>query len=127
MAPELWYHLVMLKILILLINLCFSQENSDAFIVKFFPQKARVIGPAKWSDQNQGIIVENETLEVLTAKIATASGELIKHVRVPARTKESFLVQYPKGEKIEFVPLSPPLQKFPLIYGKKAYEIPSKR
>ena len=56
----------------------------------------------------------------MTAKIATEKGRLIKHVRVPARKKESFLINYPKGAVVEVIPLSPPLQKFPLVYGKKA-------
>lgn len=100
-----------------------SYEKADAFIVKVYDERVRVLSPAKY-DPLLNVIIENKTLVDISGKVETSSGEILAYVTIKPSKATSVNVKKVKEEKVYFVPLSPPLQKVELKLGSKPYEIP---
>ncbi len=111
---------------ILFSNPSFSFEKSDAFIVTAFTNKFKVLSPVKKS-KKVSVIIENKTLVKLIGEVATDSGSLRKIVTIKPGKYKSIELEFHKNTKYYFIPLSPSFQKVILDFGKKAYEIPSKK
>jgi hypothetical protein len=101
-------------------------ERSDAFIIKIFDNKVRVISPGKF-DKDLSVIVENKTQVKIIAKLQGESGTNYSYFSIAEKKSQSQRLKDFKKEKIYFVPLSPPLQKVILKLGSKPYEIPSEK
>lgn len=101
-------------------------ERSDAFIIKIFDNKVRVISPGKF-DKNLNVIIENKTQIKIVGKLQGESGENYSFFSIDKKKTQSQKLLDFKKEKIYFVPLSPPLQKVILKLGSKPYEIPSEK
>jgi hypothetical protein len=100
-----------------------SYEKADAFIVKVYDEKVRVLSPTQY-DPNLSVIVENKTLLTLKAKVVTESEQSVRHLSIEPGKSTHVKLQHINKEKIFFIPLSPPLQKVELKLGSKPYEIP---
>ena len=71
------------------------------------------------------VLVENRSLSDQVAKFMT-KGKNLKFVSVPSGKSETVEIENKTEGAVYFVPLSPAFQDVELIFGKKAYEIPSK-
>ncbi len=101
----------------------FAYESPDAFIVRVYDEKVRVLSPVKY-DPQLSVIIENKTLVTLKAKVITESESSIEFISLaPSKTTSVKLKNLDK-EKIYFIPMSPPLQRVELKLGSKPYEIP---
>ena len=103
-----------------------SYERSDAFIVKVFDKKIKVLAPSKY-DPKLNVIVENKTLMKSISKLERTNGKVVKYISVEAGKFTSIKLKAKKGEIFYLVPISPPFQKVELITGRKPYEIPPQR
>lgn len=103
-----------------------SYEKPNAFVVKVYDEKVRVLSPTKY-DPLLTVVIENKTLTKLKGKIETGSGEVLKFVSISPGKFTSVNVEKLKTQKLYFIPLSPPLQKVELKIGNKPYEIPPKQ
>ena len=101
----------------------YSYESPDAFIVKVYDQKVRVLSPIKY-DPELNVIVENKTRVTLKAKIVTESESSVEFLSLEAGRTTNVKLKNLDKEKVFFIPLSPPLQKVELKLGSKPYEIP---
>lgn len=100
-----------------------SYEKADAFVVRIFDDKVKVLSPVK-DDPNLNVIIENKTLVDIRGKIENGYGEILYYVNVKSRGSRSFSLKRKLKEKIFFIPQSPPFQKVELKLGNKPYEIP---
>ena len=100
-----------------------SYESPDAFIVKVYDQKVRVLSPVKY-DPELNVIVENKTRVTLKAKLVTETESNVEFLSLEAGRTTNIKLKNLDKEKVFFIPLSPPLQKVELKLGSKPYEIP---
>ncbi len=103
-----------------------AYERPDAFIVKIYDKRVRVLSPAKY-DELLTVIIENKTLTTMRGKLATHSGEILNYVSIDPGKSTSLSVKRLNKERLYFVPIAPPLQKVELILGNKPYEIPPRQ
>jgi len=103
-----------------------AYEKSDAFIIRAFDDRFKVLAPAVFMPE-LNVIIENKTMLPLVGKLQTLRGRVLKntHLKSKGFMAEKLIVK--KHERIFFVPLSPPGQEVELIIGKKSYEIPPQR
>lgn len=101
-------------------------ERSDAFIIRVFDKKVKVLSPRVF-DPKLNVIIENKTLVKITGKIQNEYNEVYNYISIKSGKFQSIFLNMKKGDKLFFVPLSPPFQKIELILGNKPYEIPPKR
>jgi len=100
-----------------------AYEKADAFIVKVYDTKVKVVSPVK-DDPNLSVIIENKTLVDIRGKIETGRGEILNYVNIKSRASTSLKLKRKDKEKIFFIPQSPPFQKVELKLGNRPYEIP---
>ena len=100
-----------------------AYESPDAFIVKVFDEKVRVLSPKK-DDPHLSVIIENKTQVTLRGKVETESGGQSALFTLDPHKMTHVKLENLKKERIFFIPLSPPLQKVELKLGNKPYEIP---
>lgn len=116
-----------ISILFILISLSINgYEKSDAFVVKIFDDKVKVLSPIKF-DPSLTVIIENKTLVQIKGRIETGRGEMLTHIALEPGKSVSKSVKRLKSEKLFFIPLSPPFQKVELKLGNKPYEIPPRQ
>ncbi|MBT5095266.1 MAG: hypothetical protein HOM21_13530 [Halobacteriovoraceae bacterium] len=101
-------------------------ERSEAFIVKVFHQKVKVLSPAVMKKM-QAIIVENKTLVKLIGKVENHRGKILGFVSIAPGKFQSLEFKMNKGIKYFFIPMAPASQEIELLIGKKSYEIPPKK
>lgn len=101
----------------------FAYESPDAFIVKVFNEKVRVLSPKKF-DSPMSVIIENKTQVTIKGRVTTESGSSEEFISLDAGKSTSIKLKNLDKEKLFFVPMSPPLQKVELKLGSKPYEIP---
>lgn len=104
----------------------FAYEQADAFIVKIFDDRVRVLSPKKF-DERLTVIIENKTLTLIKGRLETDKGEFLKFVSISPNKSESLNVRRLKTDRLFFVPLAPPSQKVELKLGNKPYEIPPRQ
>ncbi len=71
------------------------------------------------------VIVENRSLSDQIGKFVV-NGQAIKFVSVKSGMSETVEIENKINANVVFVPVSPSFQDVELIFGKKAYEVPSK-
>jgi hypothetical protein len=108
------------------ISLCFSYENSEAFMVYLLEDRVKVLSPAVYH-KNQAVIIENQTLTKVVGKIRNEKGIVLQYVNILPREFKSVEVEMKKGESIYFVPMVPSFQEVILSFGKRSYEVPPKK
>ena len=101
-------------------------ERADAFIIKAFNDKYKVLSPKKKTNK-VSVIVENKTLVKLIGEIIAGDGSVLSMLTIRPGKYKSVELDFSSKEKYYFVPLSPSFQKVILNFGKEAYEIPSKK
>ena len=103
-----------------------SYEQADAFIVKIFDDKVRVLSPKKF-DERLTVIIDNKTLTLIKGRLETGRGEFLNFVTVEPSKSVSVSVKRLKKDRVFFVPLAPPSQKVELKLGNKPYGIPPRQ
>lgn len=103
-----------------------AYERSDAFIVRVFDKRIKVLAPAKY-DPKLNVIIENKTLVKSLSRLERANGTVVSYIAVEPGKFTAVDMKAKKGEVLYIVPMSPPFQKVELIPGRRPYEIPPKR
>jgi hypothetical protein len=110
--------------LLLLISLNVLGASNEAFIIQINDRSMSVITPVT-KRALFSVIVENRSLSDQIGKF-TANGKILKFVSVKTGSSETVELENKTPSQVIFVPVSPAFQEVELIFGKKAYEIPSK-
>lgn len=114
-----------LWILFLFPILSFAAVKPEGFIIQIHDRSMVVLSPD--SKKNlYSVIVENQSLSDQVGKFIV-KGKILKFVSVKSGKSESVEFENSTGAQVVFIPISPSFQEVPLIFGKKAYEIPSKK
>lgn len=111
-------------LLILLPLIAFASPKSEVFIIQVMDRKISVLSPDK-EKKLFSVIVENRSLSDQVGRFEVRS-RLLKYVSVPSGKSESVEIENTSGAPVTFIPVSPAFQEVELIFGKKAYEVPSK-
>ncbi|MBT7611271.1 MAG: hypothetical protein HN576_16040 [Bacteriovoracaceae bacterium] len=101
-------------------------EKAEAFMVYLFEDRVKVLSPKNYH-KNQSVIIENKTLTKVIGKIRNESGKVLKYVNIRPGEFKSVEVVIAKGHNIYFVPMVPSFQEVILSFGKRSYEVPSKK
>lgn len=110
--------------LLLLPTLSYATEVAKAFVIKIQDQTMSVSTPDKRSDLFS-VLVQNESLSQQVGKFMV-NGKILKLVSIKSGMSETVEVENKTQSPVVFIPISPAFQETELIFGKKAYEIPSK-
>jgi hypothetical protein len=95
-----------------------------AFVVQIHDRSMAVLSPeAKRAVFS--VLVENHSLSDQVGKFVVGS-RILKFVAVPSGKSEAVEIENKSAAPVVFVPVSPAFQEVPLVFGKKAYEIPPK-
>ena len=108
---------------LLFTSLGFTQAKSEAFTVRIQDRSISVNSPVKRRDLFS-VIVENRSLSDQIGKFM-AGGKPLKFISLKAGRSETVEIENKTRANVVFVPVSPAFQDVELIFGKKAYEIPS--
>ena len=103
-----------------------SYEKADAFIIRVYDKRFKVLAPAKFK-KDLNVIIENKTMVPLIGKLQTLKGRVLKNLQLETNGFIAIKLRVEKHERIFFVPLSPAGQEVELIIGRKSYEIPPQR
>ena len=101
-----------------------AQVKTESFVVQINDRSMYVLSPDKKRNLFS-VIVENRSLSDQVGKFMVGSKNL-KFISVQSGKTESIEIENKSTANVVFVPVSPAFQEVPLIFGKKAYEIPSK-
>ncbi len=104
--------------------LVYAQVKPDTFVIQINDRSMKVLCPEKKRDLFS-VIVENHSLSDQVAKF-TVGKKLLKYVSVKSGNSETVEIENKTAGALFFVPVSPAFQDVELIFGKKAYEVPSK-
>lgn len=102
----------------------FAQVKTEGFIIQVNDRTMYVLSPEKKKNLFT-VIVENRSLSDQVGKFIVG-GKILKFVSVKSGKTETVEVENKTNASVVFVPVSPAFQEVPLLFGKKAYEIPSK-
>lgn len=123
----MWKFSFFIFVVVLSLKSALAYERSDAFIVRVFEKRIKVLAPKKYSDKKTSVIIENKTLVKGIFELKRKSGKRIKYISVnPGKFKAVELNLLNRRETFYFIPVSPPFQKVELIPGSRPYEIPPK-
>lgn len=104
--------------------LAFAQVKTESFIVQINDRSMYVLSPQKKKNMFS-VIVENKSLSDQIGKFV-AGNKTLKFVSVQSGKTETVEIENKTSAPVVFIPVSPAFQEVPLVFGKKAYEIPSK-
>ena len=110
--------------LLLIFSLNTIAVSNEAFIIQINDRSMSVVTP-ETKRALFSVIVENRSLSDQVGKF-TANGKILKFVSVKPGKSETVELENKTSSQVVFVPVSPAFQEVDLIFGKKAYEIPSK-
>lgn len=102
----------------------FSQVKTEGFIIQVNDRSVSVLSPEK-KNTLFSVIIENRSLSDQVGKFIVGS-KILKFVSVASGKSETVEIENKSQTPVVFVPVSPAFQEVPLLFGKKAYEIPSK-
>ena len=104
--------------------LSFAQVKTEGFIVQINDRSMYVLSPQ--TKRNMfAVIVENKSLSDQIGKFVVGS-KILKFVSVKSGKSETVEIENKTSTPVVFIPVSPAFQEVPLLFGKKAYEIPPK-
>lgn len=98
--------------------------SKDTFIIQLNDRSVNVY-PMEKKRVLYSVIVENRSLSDQIGKFMVA-GKAVKFVSVKSGVSESVEIENKTNTNVIFVPVSPSFQDVELVFGKKAYEVPSK-
>jgi hypothetical protein len=104
--------------------ICFAQVKTEGFIIQINDRSMNVFSPEKRRPMF-AVIVENHSLSDQVGKFMVGS-KILKFISVQSGKTETVEIENKSTSSVVFVPVSPAFQEVPLMFGKKAYEIPSK-
>jgi len=110
--------------LLFLPMLAFGQVKSEGFVVQINDRSMYVLAPEK-KKNFFSVIVDNRSLSDQVGRFIVG-GKILKFVSVKSLKSETVEIDNNTTAPVIFVPLTPAFQEVPLVFGKKAYEIPSK-
>ncbi len=110
--------------LILYPLLSFADVRPEGFIVQVNDRSMSVLSPEKVRPV-YSVIVENKSLTNQIGKFVVG-GKILKFISVNSGKSEVVEIENKTSSHVSFIPVSPAFQEVPLLFGKKAYEIPSK-
>lgn len=116
---KLWILLFLLPIV------GFAQPKKEGFVIQINDRNMAVLSPEK-SRQLFSVLVENRSLSDQVGKFMIGN-KILKFISVKSGKSEAVEIENKSSETVVFVPVSPAFQEVPLIFGKKAYEIPPKK
>jgi len=116
---KLWILLFLLPIV------SFAQPKKEGFVIQINDRSMSVLSPEK-SRQLFSVLVENRSLSDQVGKFMIGS-KILKFVSIKSGKSEAVEIENKSSGTVIFVPVSPAFQEVPLIFGKKAYEIPPKK
>ncbi len=111
--------------LLLLPVLSFAQVKTEGFIIQINDRSMSVLSPVK-KKALFSVLIENRSLSDQVGKFVVGS-KILKFVAVKSGKNEAIEIENKTSEPVVFIPVSPAFQEVPLMFGKKAYEIPSKK
>ncbi len=115
-----------MKILFLLLPMiALASPKADVFIIQVMDRKMSVVSP-ETQRKIFSVIVENRSLSDQVARFES-KGRLLKYIAVPSGKSESVEIENATGAPVIFVPVNPAFQEVELIFGKKAYEVPTQK
>lgn len=110
--------------LLLLPLFAYAQVKTEGFIVQINDRSMHVLSPEK-KRAMFAVIVDNKSLSDQVGKFMIGN-KILKYVSVQSGKSETVEIENKSNAPVVFVPVSPAFQEVPLMFGKKAYEIPSK-
>ena len=114
-----------LMCLLLISGLAIAQSKTETFVVQIHDRSMKVLSPDKHKNIF-AVLVENHSLSDQLGKFVV-QGKLLKYVAVKPGQTEPVEIENKTSANVFFVPVSPAFQEVELLFGKKAYEIPSKK
>lgn len=111
-------------VIFLLPMLAQATEKSEAFIIKIQDRSMSVVTP-EVKKNIFSVIVQNQSLSTQVGKFMVKDKNL-KFVSIESGSSASVEIENKTAEPVVFMPISPAFQEIELLFGKKAYEIPSK-
>lgn len=114
----------LLLVLGMMVAGAWAQVKPETFVIQINDRSLSVNAPEKKKNVFS-VLVENRSLSDQLGKF-TVQGKLLKYVSVKSGRTESVEIENKSSSNVYFVPVSPAFQEAELIFGKKAYEIPSK-
>ena len=102
-----------------------AQSKSEAFIIQISDRSMNVISPAA-SMSRFSVIVDNRSLSDQVGRFAVKE-KTLKYISVKSGASETVELENKSDAAVTFIPVSPAFQEVELKFGKKAYEIPSKK
>lgn len=101
-----------------------AQPKPETFVVQINDRSMNV-----WAMEKKkplfAVLVENRSLSDQIAKFVV-NGKTVKFVSVKSGMSETVEIENKTNTNVVFVPVSPSFQDVELVFGKKAYEVPSK-
>ena len=111
-------------ILLSLFSFYAQSVSNEAFVIQIHDRSMSVVTP-ETKRTLFSVIVENRSMSDQVGKF-TSNGRNLKFVSVKPGKSETVELENKTSSQVVFVPVSPAFQEVELIFGKKAYEIPSK-
>lgn len=111
--------------LILFSGLAVAESKTETFVITIHDRRMSILSPDKMKNIFT-VLVENQSLSDQVGKF-TIKGKLLKFVSVKSGRSEPVEIENNSSSNVVFVPVSPAFQEVELLFGKKAYEIPSKK
>jgi len=102
----------------------FAEVKGEGFIITITDQRIGVISPVTKRNL-YSVIVENKSLSEQVGKFVLGD-KILKFISLPSGKSGVVEIENKSKNDIFYVPVSPASQEVPLIFGKKAYEIPPK-
>lgn len=102
-----------------------AYASTENFIIQVKDRTMSIMAPEK-KKNTFTVMVENRSLTDQLGKF-TVQGQILKYVSVKSGQTEPVEIENKTSASVYFVPVSPAFQEVELIFGKKAYEIPSKK
>lgn len=112
-------------VLFFLPALSFAQVKVEGFVIQISDRSMSVLSPEK-KRPLFSVLVENRSLSDQVGKFVVGS-KILKFVSVKSGKSESIEIENKSSDPVVFIPVSPAFQEVPLMFGKKAYEIPPKK
>lgn len=110
--------------LLILTSFAHAQPKAETFVIQIQDRSLSVISPVQRRNIFS-VLVENRSLSDQVGKF-TVQGKILKYVSVKSGQTEPVEIENKTSANVVFVPVSPAFQEIELLFGKKAYEIPSK-
>lgn len=102
----------------------FAEVKGEGFIITITDRRIGVISPTV-KRHLYSVIVENKSLSEQVGKFVLGD-KILKFISLPSGKSGVVEIENKTKNDIFYVPVSPASQEVPLIFGKKAYEIPPK-